>query len=467
MSFLSFFSRSSTDPPPGESKHGARFNPDNARHQLITEMRVALRYPGHYPDEKKGFDDDTYHPESPECLTAAFKKLDSLAGMTMRDLQFAYSAADDFLVCIWNYLPGADSRCIKYIIEHQLLSVNILCEMLMECFGRSGTTSYFPQQYMAKRIAAGLPHGRSGAEPFGTYGQYHMHDENIALILPYLIQQHAQEIKDWRSELCPSYTLLYGIFDGFCDDDLRRRYIDMLLNIGCDAFAPLDAESKTMTTPWHRMVRDLAYVDLAKTLGRSLSQDALRAHANVIIRKPGEHQSRGYVAPNVLMQVFLDFRYEKREMQTTKLFELIEYLVDIGADMNYVDDDGRNIADYVRDYGDADFLADNALLRHMPEATGRAESNVEQLGINPIPYAELLETYKHAKTDAKLQRFVSEWKTLELVVGKLTFAEWNDRGPNGLAYPSVYSKATNYGFYGILVDHGLFRDSGKLGSVDN
>lgn len=401
------------------------FSKDNPKHAAIKNMRMAIK--------------NFLEPHAAETL-------DQLANYTTEDFYKGFSTQCQCgcyeETTIMNVFDNADIESLKYIVERRLLHPAMLCAILAKIFSSAGTLAY-PHRVAYEMKIAGKDFDK---ENLGLVdGWSNLADANIEYLLTYLCTNHAELVKDWRKN-CPvnrntdraamnivtnaydsneTPTLLHCAFYGHASDETQKRWIQMLLDVGCDPFAYYNYEAKHYDTPFRYMLTNL-YYDMAMHTSLEKTPDELRTLVNLI-----DEFDLKYDQENLLMRILVRYQNTKKHVWVLELLAVIDLVFKLGIDVTHVDKYNRNITDYIIQYGYADLLKGRTLQYNLPTATNNVKpkskwSNDQKHNVNS--FAALLYKYRTAKSPEELDAFHAEYAQLVAKYRALTEKQLMTRG---------------------------------------
>lgn len=422
------------------------FSKDNPKHVAIKNMRMAIK--------------NFLEPHAAETL-------EQLANYTTEDFSNGFSTQCQCgcydRTNVLDAFDNADIESLKYIVEHKLLHPAMLCAILANIFRCAGTLAY-PHRIAYEMKLAGKDFDKENTGI--ADGWVNLADANIEYLLTYLCSNHAELVKNWRKKCSANrnddqtainivtntddqyetLTLLHCAFYGHASAETQKRWVQMLLDVGCDPFAWYNYEAKHYDTPFKYMLTNL-YYDMAMQTSLEKSPDELRALVNLI-----DEFDLKYDQENLLMHILVRYRHTKKHVWVLELLAVIDLVFKLGIDVNHVDKYNRNITDYIIQYGYADLLKGRTLQYNLPAATNNQKPKSKwskDQKHNVSPFATLLYKYRMAKSPEELDAFKTEYDSLVVKYGSLTKKQLNDTGRHN-EYESLDSLMYSWGFKQIL-----------------
>lgn len=438
-------------------------------------------------EEKSGWPEpvDLYSDKDPKHLTAkkirmaiknflepeAAETLAHLSNFTLEDLLDGYSTRCQCgcydRSTILDAFDNADLESLKFIVERKLLHPAMLCHILSKIFSYAGTLAY-PHRlaYEAKLKGIDFDKEHTGL----CDGWINLANANIEYLLDYLCTNHADLVRQWRGT--PTYraaksvskaksesvdaneyqtpTLLHCAFYGHTDDDTQKRWVQKLLDVGCNPFAYYNYAAGNYDTPFRYMLTNL-YYDMANEVAYQKTPEELRDLINLI-----DGFEKRYDNENVLMHILDKFKHTKKPQWVLELLATIDLVFKLGINVNHLDKYNRNVSDYIEQYGYAELLKERIAQYNLPPKTGNvkpkskwAEQSDNAETHNPSKFASLFYKYRMAKTEDELDAFRKEYDTLIAELGPLTSEQLDDQGPRH-EYESLSSLMHRWGFNSIL-----------------
>lgn len=335
------------------------FSKDNPKHVAVKNLRMAI----------KNF-----------LESGAADALNQLANYTAEDFSLGFSTQCQCgcydRSTVLDAFDNADLDSLKYIVEHKLLHPAMLCSILAKIFSSAGTLAYpWRAAHEMKLASKDFDKENRGL----CDGWVNLADANIEYLLGYLCSNHSKLVKVWRKSVPQNAqeknaeekqntpTLLHCVFYGHADHETQKRWIQMLLDVGCDPFAYYNYEAKCYDTPFRYMLTNM-YYDMAMQTSLEKTPEKLRILVNLI-----DDSELKYDQENLLMRILLSYKYTKKPELVLELLAVIDLVFKLGIDVTHVDKYNRNVSDYILQYGYVDLLKERLPQYNLPAATGNEE----------------------------------------------------------------------------------------------
>lgn len=425
------------------------FSEDDPKHVAVRNLRMVIK--------------NFLEPGSAETLNqlANYIAEDFNAGFSTQCQCGCYDRST-----VLDAFDNADLESLKYIVEHKLLHPAMLCAILAKIFSSAGTLASSWRLAHVLKLA-----GKDFDKEYrGICDDWvNLADANIEYLLTYLCTNHAELVKVWRKkpfvksqsksnpqnaqekdedlkddEQQNTPTLLHCVFYGHASDETQKRWVQMLLDVGCDPFAYYNYEAKCYDTPFRYMLTNL-YYDMAMQTSLEKTPEKLRILVNLI-----DDSELKYDQENLLMRILVRYRYTKKPEWVLELLAVIDLVFKLGIDVTHVDKYKRNITDYIMQYGYADLLKERLPMYNLPSATKNAKPKwFKDRKHNVSPFATLLYKYRMAKSTEELAAFHVEYAALIAAHGTLTEEQLEDTGQCH-EYESLATLMHSWGFKSIL-----------------
>lgn len=344
---------------------------------------------------------------------------------------------------IFSSFRNADIESLRFIVENQLVSVDMIMYILFEYLCSSGTLVYSDRKKYESEVK------NESENKMNLDGDFDVEtDSMIEYLFGYVIRTHPEIMKTWKHKNHEHIgkTIFHSAFYGF-DNDNRLRRVEQLLEIGCDPFA----EDEDGLTPFYYMIENL-YYDLIERIVSSSSSNKLII--TECINRPA------YIdRMNVFMSVLSRYCYLKDVDELNNLKKTIGLILANGVDLNHIDRHGRNISDYIVENGFSKFLENVMYTDIFPAPTKNFEPqskfDVERLAAmlsHPSPFIPCFYRHRFAKTEAELKHFNDEYQNLVSRHGPLTEEKMQEKCTGDFSFLSLKCIMRDWDYYFLLND---------------
>lgn len=320
-------------------------------------------------------------------------------------------------VSVWSYMKNGhmNSDSLRYLISSGKLSVEYALSLLSEWFPVSGTNKF---------------NGNDFEEV----------NRNIDILLELLTHpNHWELLQNWKDKEYET-TFLHQVFYGHTSKDQIEKWARLLLGVGLD---PL-AKSKDGQTPFQLMVLGCHHQLIQMVPSGNVNDFVLDDY----------RKNR-----NLLLQILSRHRFVKKPEWQEDLYETIRILVERGVDLTYVDSDGRQVFDYLSDYGCPSrvwYMFSSTIL----PLSGKVESKDRPIykDTNPSPFADFLYRNRFVKDQHKLKILAQECEDMILTYGKVDLEDtgWKKK----LEYEDLANLIHKWGWYHTRVGE-ILRENDK------
>lgn len=321
-------------------------------------------------------------------LPEASALLDELRELTTKDLKAIGYLSTCQCGCqervnVWKSLTMCcDVMSLRYILRRELLALPTLVDLLAEMLANTGT--------MITKIRVGCP----------NEDVYNYITNCVDVLLPYLCERCPDLIRDWRD---PEHdiNLFHSVYRGYAPSERISDWARILLRTGCD---PLHNPKTQPGRPALRSALISLDVEIVRLVLTSVDSAAIRT---VLNSPTADHN-----AANQLMLLLDRCDTEKNPMWLAKMLTMIELLVPL-TDLSHTDSFGRNVSDYIEQYGYKSLFAEKLPTLVWPAPTGRPAERSrwdeqELENSQHSDYTRLLYRHRYAKSTAELAQFRAE-----------------------------------------------------------